>query len=258
MMHASIQLQPDATHVNSILNHPEVHPWVARDSTTLDLSPIIGHPDVVALFADKGGQVYQRLLPSLWEAHSAFLPEGRGDYALSVTRATLAWMFTRTDACEIVTRVPHGNLAAKALARSISGQLEFTIPGGWVKDGSPIDADLFSLSVQGWMRSAPDLIDRGRWFHDRLEAELDRLGIKEGKHDQSDVHDRYVGAAVEMFFGGQPLKGAVLYNRIAAVMGWQPVAVLSLDPIVVDIGSARLVMRGDDFIALPPQRRDAA
>jgi hypothetical protein len=253
-MQIAISRHTEATHINGILNHPDVHPWVAYDDQPLDLTPVMESPNVVALYGEHGGQVYQRLQPGLFEAHSAFKPEGRGEWALAATHATLKWIFTHTEAVEIVTRVPTGNVAARALAKSIGGVHDFTLPEGWVKDGKPIPADVFSLTLQGWMKSAPGLVERGKWFHMRLKSELDRLGIEEPPHHDNEVHDRYVGAACEMFFGGQPDKAAVFYNRIGSIAGWQPIGVIGYDPLIVNIGSAILVMRGDDFFVLPPQQ----
>jgi hypothetical protein len=245
----------DAAHVNRILNDGSVLPYVSKNGEPLDITEALGSPDFYALFGRLGGQIYERKQPGLFEAHSTFLKEGRGAWALAVTNATLAWMFTHTEAVEILTRCP--TLGAKALAKSIGGQHVFTLPEGWVKDGRPIPADVFSLSVQGWMKSAPSLVERGRWFHDRLQSEFDHLGIQEPQHDDSDLHDRYVGAAVEMCFGGQAQKACVFYNRVASLAGWHPISVVDFNPLAIDIGSAILVMRGDDFIVLPPQQQAA-
>lgn len=253
-MQVAINRHTEAAHLNSILNHPEVHPWVAYDENPLDLTPVMENPNVVALYGEHGGQVYQRLQPGLFEAHSAFKPEGRGEWALAATRETLKWIFVHTEAVEIVTRVPAGNVAARALAKAIGGVQDFTLPEGWVKAGKPVSADVFSLTIQGWMKSAPDLPSRGKWFHARLKAEFDRLGIAEPQHADDETHDRYVGAACEMIFGGQPEKACVFYNRVAVISGWHPIGVVNLDPLAIHIGSAILVMRGDDFFVVPPQK----
>jgi hypothetical protein len=247
-MQVAVSRHTEAAHVNSILNHPDVYPFVkGAMEGPFDLSAELTSDNIVALYGEHGGQVYQRLLPCLWEAHSAVTPAGRGPWALEATQQSLAWMFTHTDAAEIVTRCPQGNLPAKALARLIGGSLQFTRQDGWVKDGKSISAEVYSLRVEDWMRNASNLVERGRWFHERLEAELERHGAKELAHPDDENHDRYVGAAVEMFFGGQPLKAQVLYNRFAVMAGYHPIQVVSLDPLAVDIGTALLIMREDDF-----------
>lgn len=248
LMQIAISRQTDAAHLNSIANHPEVYKWVAGNANgPLDFAPVMDNPDVFVLMGEHGGQVYHRLQPGLFEAHSQCRPEGRGEWMYEATRKTLHWIFTRTECMEIMTRVPHGNTRARSLAQAIGGRQDFVNPKGWIFDGKPVAAEIFSLKVQDWMRTAPGLVERGKWFHGRLNAEFDRHGVPDLAHDDDETHDRYVGAAVEMMFGGQPLKGAVLYNRWACMSGYHPISVVSLDPLAVDIGTALLVMRGDDF-----------
>lgn len=257
-MQASISRQTEAAHVNSILNHPEVLPWVSGGyKGPLDMTESLSRDGVVALYGEHGGQVYNCLMPSLWEAHSAFTPKGRGEYAIEVTRQTLHWMFTRTDACEIVTRCPEGNAPAKALAKIIGGQLQFTRKQGWVMNGKPVSADIYSLRVDDWMRTAPGLVEKGQWFHKRLEEEMAKQGITEPPHEDDETHDRYVGAACEMIFGGQPLKGVILYNRAAVMGGYHPIQIINADPLAIDIGTTIIVMRGDDFF-IPDLKEKAA
>jgi hypothetical protein len=255
MQISAVSRHTEAAHVNSILNHPDVYPFVrGAMEGPLDLGAALARDDIVALYGEHGGQVYQKLLPCLWEAHSAFTPAGRGPWALEATRQTLAWMFTRTDAAEIVTRCPKGNLPAKALAKLIGGTLQFTRSDGWPMDGKTVPADVFSLRVEDWMRNASGLVEKGRWFHGRLQAELERHGTKDLAHPDDENHDRFVGAAVEMLFGGQPLKAQVLYNRFAVMAGYHPIRIVNLDPVAVDIGTALIVMRGDDFFIPEPKR----
>lgn len=247
-MDVAIQRHHDAAHINAILNHPEVYPYVKGDiEGPLDLSAIMESEDVFVLMGEHGGQMYQRLQAGVFEAHSQFTPQGRGDWALEATRQSLHWLFTRTEAVEILTRCPQGNLAAKALARAIGGQFQWTNTTGWIMDGKPVPAEIWSLTIQDWMRTAPRLVERGQWFHERLEAEMARHGAQEAAHAPDRAHDRYVGAAVEMFFGGQPRKGAVMYNRFAALGGYLPIEIVETEPLAVDIGTAVLVMREDDF-----------
>lgn len=251
-MHVAIERQTDAKHINAILNHPEVYPYVrGLAEGPLDLAPLLESEGVIALLGEHGGQVYAQLQPGLYECHSQFLPQGRGDYAIAATQASLKWMFARTDAVEIMTRCPHQG--AKILAKNIGGTFEFTNPRGWVVDGKDVPADIYSLKIQDWMRTAPGLTEKGAWFHQRLEAELARHGQKDLVHAHDDIHDRYVGAVCEMFFGGQPVKGEIFYNRFAAFAGYGPITVLRdrngrpIAPLALDIGTAILVLRDDDF-----------
>jgi hypothetical protein len=142
-------------------------------------------------------------------------------------------------------------LAAKALmralAKDIGARMEFRSQRGWEKEGKVIPADIWRVPVQDWMMTAPGLEEKGAWFHDRLEAELERLGASELAHPDDPVHDRYVGATCEMLSNGQPIKAVAVYNRFAHFAGYYPIRLLSLDPLLVDIGNAILNVSGGDF-----------
>jgi hypothetical protein len=163
----------------------------------------------------------------------------------------LEWMFTRTDCVDITTRVPKGNLPARALAKAIGGRCEFRNPNGWIFDHKVVYADIFSLQIQTWMSRAPGLERWGEAFHNRLTEEYERLGKDGGpNHQHDEAHERYVGAAHLMMTHGQPLKGMLFYNRWAAMAGYVPITIASLDPLVIDIQESLLAVEGDDFFVL--------
>ncbi len=243
-MEVSISRHLDAAHLNSILNHPDVYQWVKGAAEgPLDLTPlVVGNDDVIPLLGEHGGQIYHRLQPGLFDCHSQFLTQGRGAWAIEATRKTLHWVFTRTEALELLTRVPHGNVAAKALAKGIGGQFQFTNERGWVMHNKPVPADIYSLTVQEWMRTAPGLVERGKWLYERLRIEA----------PTDETRDRYAGAACDMLLGGQTLKAVALFNRFAA-MSWHPPAqIVSLDPVAVQIGETIFEVRGDDIVPFAP------
>jgi hypothetical protein len=69
----------------------------------------------------------------------------------------------------------------------------------------------------------------------------------EENHPQDDAHDRYVGACVETIYGGQPEKAVILYNRWARFAGYQPIALVSKSPLLIDIGTAILQVINESF-----------
>jgi hypothetical protein len=238
----------DAARLNAVVNDPSVYPWVRGTAEgPLDLGGIIADPRHVALMGAHGGCLFVHHQPGIFECHTQVLESGRGPWTLDMVRSALHWMFTRTDAVEIWTRCPKGNLGARALARAIGGQLEFMTPRGWVMDGAIIPASIFSLRIQDWMRDAAGLVDVGKWFHRCLDREFARAGRADDVHGDDEIHDRYVGAAVEMIRGGQPYKGAVFYNRFADMAGYERVKILGTDPVVVDIRNAVLEVHGQNF-----------
>lgn len=239
----------DAARLNQIVNDPSVYPWVHGNvEGPLDLSGIVADPRHVALVGRHGGVLFVQHGPGIYEAHTQVLPEGRGTWTVEMVRAALQWMFTHTDAVEIGTRVPKGNLAARALAKTIGGRLQFRAERGWQMDGVIVWADIFALSIQDWMRDAPGLADIGEWFHRTLAAEYERLGHAEPIHPDDAAHDRYVGAAVAMMRGGQPFKAAIFYNRFAIMAGVLPITILQTDPIMVGIREGVVLeLHGQNF-----------
>lgn len=251
----NLERQTDAKRLNSIVNHPDIYRWVRGPAKgALDLSEAIANPNLVCLLGTHGGILFSQIQTGLWEAHTQILPAGRGSWGRLCVQACLHWLFTRADAMEVMTRCPKGNLAATAMARAIHGTYEFTSPHGWIDGDKPLAADIYSLNVQTWMRTAPGLAERGQWFHKRLEAEMARHNVQELSHPDDPVHDRYVGAATEMFLGGQPDKAVILYNRWAAMAGYLPVTVTSRKPLEVDIGTATIAVRGEDDFWVPDVR----
>jgi hypothetical protein len=234
--------------LNAIANDPDILPWViGANKPPLDLAPAIADPQNIALTGEHGAMLFARLQPGIFDAHTMVKKSGRGRWALGFVHECLKYMFCRTDALEILTKCPLANLPAKALARAIGGTHEWTSAEGWFRDGKPIPADIYALTVQRWMATAPGLTERGHWFHERLEQEFARLGRTEPNHADDATHDRYVGAACEMFLGGQPHKGVVLYNRWAKMSGYAPIDIVALSPLTIDIKSALIIMRKDDF-----------
>jgi len=250
-MLSGIVCAKDARRLNEIVNHASVLPWVKGSlDGPLDLSVPVADRRNVTLLGEHGAVLFHWHQPGLYEAHTQVLPEGRGGWTLSFVRAALHWLFTRTEATEILTKCPRGNVAAKALARSIHGAFDFTNHHGWFRDGILIPTDIYSLKVQDWVRQAPGLVERGRWFHERLEEEFALHAIQEPPHPDDEAHDRYVGAACEMLLGGQPEKGVAFYNRWAVMAGYEQVKIVMNDPLTVDIKTAVIRVSERDFSLL--------
>ena len=240
--------QFDAKRLNEIVNDPAVLPWVRGGvDGPLDLTFAVENPGNVLLVGEHGAMLLIQLQPGLFEAHTQVLPIGRGEWAVNFAKACVFWMFTRTTCFELMTKCPHGNLGARALAKCVGGKKLFTNPRGWSKDGKTIPADIFGITIQDWLLTANGLEERGHWFHERLASEYRKLGRKEAPHPDDDTHDRYVGMACEMFLGGQAQKAVLLYGRWASMADYAPIELMSLDPVAINIQDAVIVMRKNDF-----------
>jgi RimJ/RimL family protein N-acetyltransferase len=245
----TIVRETDATRINAVVNHEAVRPWVTMPGQeTLDLSDVVADPRNVVLMTEDGmgGIVFHQHEPGIYEAHTQFLPEARGRAALAAVHEMIDHMFVATDCMELLTRCPAGNRPAEALARAVGGVLDFERAGAWPKADGAVDVRYYAIRYHEWVRRSPGLPDVGHWFHERLEAENARLGHPDELHDDDPAHDRHVGAAVSMILCGQPAKGVTLYNRWARFAGYMPVAIVQVEPLVLDILTHLvLVLDGD-------------
>ena len=260
----------DTARINEIVNHPQVRPWVADlEEGEIDLAAQVANENTIVLLGEHGGFVLWRLLPGVYEVHTQILPNGRGDWALRFVQAGFRWMFTRTDAFEILTRVPAGHLAAKALAVASGFSFEFTADRRYRFRGKDVLVDVYSTQLQDWAARAPELEDTGRWLHSRFAEEGERIGltgewrgpakergVKWGPlHGDMPSHNRYVGLTYHMALGGNAARGVAMYNRWA-LASHRPVhllsKLLSVQPPVVwfDHTELRLSPDGDVELSL--------
>lgn len=232
-----IQRQLDATLVNEILNDPYVRPDVApKGEGALDLTARVLDRRNYFLFAEHGGCAFYPLIPGVYEVHTQVLSDVRGDYTMRLALACMDYMFTATDAYEIVTRVPEGHIAAKAGALKAHMRYEFTRPKNCFFRERLVDSNYYGVRIQDWAGFTESSEAIGEWFHRRLHEEALRLGITEPPHENDPNHNRYVGAAVAMFNNGLGIKAETFYNRWAAMSRHTPVKLISANTILTDIG----------------------
>lgn len=142
-----IERQMSADHVNQIVNHPSIHPWVCGPTEEpLDLTGPIESGNYIALFGEHGGFLFYRVSDGIYDAHSAVLPSGRGKWAIRAARDALHWIFEREQAREVLMAVPHGNVAVRALVRILKARFQGTIENGWWRDGHAIPTDIYSMT----------------------------------------------------------------------------------------------------------------
>lgn len=237
-----------AERITAIANHPDVRPWLGGGRGPLDLSPIVADLRNVLLMGEGGGLMFVQQSPGIYEVHTQFLPEARGENAVAVTQDALRYMFTRTDAVEILSKVPDCNKGAKGLVRAINGTKRFHRDNAWeAPDGTSCGVDYYALTIQDWAGKCASAAASGEWFHGKLEAAKAELGASEPLHDHDEAHDRYVGVTVEMVLAGQVAKAVNFYNSWAAFSGYGSVAVIAVNPVLFDIGDAVLAVRNNDF-----------
>jgi hypothetical protein len=240
----------EAEFINAVANSPDCLGGISAGSMkTVDYTPVVKNHNNVVLVGDHGGIVFHAILPGFFELHTQVLLTGRGEWARQMAEEAVRWIFTRTDATELITRVPQGNKAAGALTRSLGGVAEAVLESSMVH----FSFTLYRLTIQDWMNGANGLVEMGQWFHSRLHQEYAKHGIEAPIHEEDSWHNRHVGAAAYMILGNKPAKGIGYYNRWAA-MAMAPFAtLLSLDPLVIDIRDARLLVANGSFEVIAPE-----
>lgn len=245
--------QSDATQINGFLNHPEVYPTVAGPHKgPFDIQPLIDRGQVMVLAGEFGGFLVYNMQPKVYGFHTAVLPEGRGRWAARLFIDGLQWVFTRTDAVELMTHRPHGNIAAKAALKMAGAIHDFTTRPIWPVGEAMVQMDVYSFRIQEWAKTAPGMIESGKWFHGRLAEKT--AGSGRINHKDDELHDRYVGIAIEMIRNGHPDKGVGFYNRWAVMAGYLPSTIMRRDPLTINIGDATIVVGADDFEVIDANR----
>lgn len=229
----------DATFLNQVANHPEVRPWLGGEGS-LDLTEAANNPANILLEADGGGWVLHPIMPGVYELHTMFLPEARGRSYFAAAAEALRWMFTQTDALEIVTRCPDDNGGARMAASVVGFRERFRREDAW-KPGVGVSYQVFS--VDDWFVRDKECLAAGRAFHEALEAAKLAAGSTLPVHPEDEAHDRAVGACTLMIRGGYMAKGVSFYCRWASFAGYATIEALS--PTLVDVRDAIIEVRAD-------------
>lgn len=238
-----IERATDAEFINDILNHPAVRPWVADASEgVLDVSSIAGNAANYCLVGDYGTCLFVQYYEGAYEVHTAIVPEGRGEWAKNFAEAVLHYMFTATDAIEILTRVPQGHIAAKALTEAVGFHHHFTTAPECLFRGQKVPCHIYMLALQDWAMRAPDMAEKGADFHDWLNA-----SVKGAPHEVDPAHNRVVGVALDMLVAGRTRKALVWYNRWSVAARHAPVRLLEDSPPQIMFDAGILTLRDGQF-----------
>lgn len=226
----------DAAFLNSVANHPEVFPWIGAEKE-IDLTDIVSNPANFALVTEYGGWVFVRHDAGTYELHTLILPEGRGRHSLKAWKEAARYMFCRTDAREIVTRVPEHNKGADFAARACGFKERFARVNAFKPlEGPAVNVSFRALTLDDWWPTDTAVADMGHAFHLQIEAAKGAPN-----HPDDDTHDRAVGATCLMVLSGVYRKAVWFYNRWALLAGYEPIKFLSDAPFLIDIGNGIIV-----------------
>lgn len=239
----------DAGSINAVLNDPAVRPDIAEaPSGYVDISNGVANRNNVLLMGEFGGCFFIKLGYGIYEVHTQALSEGRGKWIAKFVRDAGDWMYTRTDAYEITTRIPKEHVAAKALARHAGMYPEFTRPNEFAWRGKRQDAEIWSYRIQDWAPATDTFDQAGQVFHDFLHAEAKRLGITSPAHDDDPNHNRYVGICLALAKNGLAQKGISFYNRWALLSRHPIISLVKQSPLTVRFDIGNLVFSDDGAI----------
>lgn len=140
-----LQRSTDAALLNRVVNHPEVARWMLGFEPPYDLSPLIQNPANIFLANEHGGFLFLKQEHDVYEVHTQFLPEGRGN-SLPLARDAAFWMFTQSDALAIQTYVPESNLPALRLTQAMG----FSCWGESEVNGHA--CSVYVLTIKEWAR----------------------------------------------------------------------------------------------------------
>jgi hypothetical protein len=152
---ATIWRETDPDRINDVINHPSVRDWVRGSAMgNLDVMTVIASDAAVALFGEFGGFVFLRIVPGIYDTHSAVLPEGRGEWGLRTAKAAIRWMFEKEGALEIMVACPKGEQAVHTLSKSVSANFKYVgeIRNGWRIHGRSVPSEIFSLTKTDWQK----------------------------------------------------------------------------------------------------------
>lgn len=236
-MPAVIRRTMDATFLNEVASHPEVRPWLSPDGRELDLTNDISNPANIALEAKGGGWVLRALLPGVYELHTLFLPSARGRAYFAAAWEAVRYVFTRTDALEIVTKCPDSNGGARMAAATMGFRERFRREDAWAP-GVGVSYQAFNLD--DWFVRDPECLKAGERFHVELKAAEVAAGVTLPDHPEDATHDRAAGAAALMIGAGQMAKALGFYNRWATLAGYPGIAgighnVIDMHEAVVEV-----------------------
>lgn len=210
----------DATFINEVANHPEVRPFLGGEGP-LDFTLFAQTPQNLVIEADGGGWLLQPVWPGVYELHTLFLPIGRGKAFFAQIKEMFRFVFTTTDATEIVTKCPDNNPAARMAATLVGFRERFRRENAWE---SGVGISYMALTIDDWALRDTEAIKAGEEFHDVLEAAKVAKGSDRPIHDDDQTHDRFAGAAWLILNAGQPDKAVAFYNRWAIFAGYATIA----------------------------------
>lgn len=219
-------------------NNPNVRPLLGGEGE-IDLSGVVANPANFTFTSEIGGIILIRLYgddySAAYEAHSIFRPYSSPRRVLGIMRQVIDYMFTETDCALICTKVADNNPGAAWLAEKGHFVREAHRKDAWAPG---VGTSYMKLPLDRWPDLCSTATEQGRAFHALLEAAKRVEGSILPDHPEDAAHDAAVGASILMIKAGNVVKGINFYNKWASFAGYGAIALISEQPVVVDVRDA--------------------
>lgn len=228
----------DKARLEAIITDPVLRTWTAFEGADpgCDANRYLTVPSF-AVIGDEGCFLAHCIGKGRYVVHTNLLPTCRGTEALRAAREALRIAFLTTDCLELVSMVPGNMPHVLAFAKLMGMRTAFTRSGIWPAAGMLWGMTFLELTIDDWIRTGV-CKEKGQWFHRYLG---------DNSHAEDSIHDAYVGATVEMIEANRARKAVKVYNRWAKLALYEPIEVLSEDPLRIDIKSHVLRVEGGNF-----------
>jgi len=204
----------DATYANSVMRHPSVMcgAMVTEDA---DLSEFVSNLNNVVLVYDGGAFAVENKGSGVYDVHTLALPEGRGKKLRENISKALRYMFVETDCERLITKAFKDNSSSVALSDAFFN-----------RRGESKEFIYYEMPYSKWVESSAEAKCTGESFHGSIEA----------NHDDDITHDHHAGGAILILQTGNYEKATRLYNEWAVMSGYEPIALLRINPLIASMG----------------------
>lgn len=209
----------DYDFIQAVIGHPSVIKG-AKAWECIDLKPTIDNLDNYLLVNDFGGFVVINRMPGIYECHTQFLPDGRGEAVRAAVVDAFDYMFINTDCTRIITKAYKDNPASIALSK------EF-----FKEEGETEEYYYYSRSYSEWVYNEKNEL-AGRSFHELVEETTN--------HDDDDTHNYHVGGCLRMAKAGNYIKAQHFYNEWAVMSGYETITILKQNPLLISVGNMKI------------------
>lgn len=230
---------------NKIANDSQVRPFLGGKGE-LDLTNIVSNTSNFCFMTNcqKGAHLLLNKGNGFYETHTLSLPEARGRAMYKLMQDARAFMFLNTDCVELSTFVPDGQKATFLWAIKSGFRELFKHNDCFNFNGNQVGGSFFSQTYEDWVLKDKKNLVVGQVFHEGLH----KLDLASHKEDA--VHEAWAGATVRGCFAGTALKVVSYYNKWACRTGYLPARIVSLVPLVIDIGEAVLQLNAGQLSVL--------